>query len=609
MYLHGVGNGDPGKSWLKGLNRALAHLGQQPIAEDSVCSPIYASLLKTSGANTAAQSKSAPTRTYKAKDDRDARRKFQIRQARVARLIKEDADPRVSVNPGSIATKIDAAKAAGVAGNALSQVSYYLKDKQNRNAVLGHIIDQMPRDGEIILIGHSLGSVIAIDLLDQLPEKVHVRRFLTIGSPAGAPSLHKHKKDILPDIPYQRVDDWTNLIYRRDPVSTGRGLGAAFGGAQDFWISWPFKLSIDRVHGAEQYLAHPAAGRLIADILYPSQAVVPSSSNLVVRISDDEAGVLLSIAYGARISTYLQRTDKDANKIDSRAGRFDDALGQLQASLVAQIKERQAAGHPIPEEFVSIATGIRPQLPRRWSLSEAISMTTLLALTNIVAPYEIELDEAPLKVLPDVFTDLGLPGKSGGIVAKAIEEVTGAISSGNTWLTPKARVAAVAAGIALLAGGPIGLAMVGASGVAGAAAITSSLAAFGPGGMMGGLAMLGGLASTGSMVTTAAATIRNKPQSALDPTSIAIRAAIAYAHKLLNEPYDDQLWYDLADAETAVAAKINMLEVFSDPKSPELEQQRHVQSLIAKLIRFMCDNDLEPETVATALGIAETEKV
>ena len=44
-----------------------------------------------------------------------------------------------------------------------------------------NILDHLPSRGDTVLIGHSLGSVIAIDLLDHLPENLHVRRFVTIG--------------------------------------------------------------------------------------------------------------------------------------------------------------------------------------------------------------------------------------------------------------------------------------------------------------------------------------------------------------------------------------------------------------------------------------------
>lgn len=604
VFLHGVGDGNVDKDWLRGLNESLTALNHPPLAESAVCAPVYASLLKTVGIQ--AERNDAPTKTYSPRDVREARRKFQIRQAKVGKLIGEHSDPRVTVETGLLATVLNSATTLGVGADIIAAVSNYLKNPKLQNAVLGHIIDQLPTTGDIILIGHSLGSVIAIDLIDQLPLALHVKRFITIGSPAGAPALNRHKTEILPDIPYTRVDDWTNLLYHYDPVSMGRGLGSTFQGAQDFWVSWPFEPSIEVLHGARRYLSHPAAGVLVGDALYPTKHLVPSGSDVVARLDDEEAAVLLAMAYGARVTEYLRRHDSDSSKGDSRAARYEDALRQLETSFADQMTERQKANRPIPAEFHTLISGVRPALPRRWTLSEAITATTLLAFTNVVAPYEINIGEAAYKVLPELFLDLGFTGKSGAEVSKAIKDVSEVVSGGGFSLSPAAKIAAGAAGIALLAAGPVGLAVAGPAGVAGAAAITSSLAAFGPGGMVGGLAMLGGLATTGSMLTTAAATVRDAPQSTLDPTSIAIRVSIAHAHQRLDEPYDGTVWYDLADAETKVAAKLNMLEAYSDAKSPTLKRQMEIQALIGKLIAFMVNHGLEPDIVSKLLSSDET---
>lgn len=604
VFLHGVGDGNVDKDWLRGLNRSLADLNHPPIAEQDVCAPIYASLLRTKGSF--AERDDAPKKTYSPRDERESRRKFQIRQARAAKLVAGLADPRVSVDTRLLAKATNSAKAVGVATDVITAVSNYLKNPKLQNAVLGHIIDQLPTSGDIILIGHSLGSIIAIDLIDQLPLALHVRRFITIGSPAGAPALSKHKTKILPDIPYTRVDDWTNLMYHYDIVSTGRGLGATFPGAQDFWVSWPFEPSIEVLHGAQTYLTHPAAGRLVADILYPPTDLVPASSDLSARLDDEEAAVLLTMAYGARVAEYLRKNDSNSGEGDSRAARYEDALRQLETSFADQMKEREAAGRPIPSEFHTLVSGVRPNLPRRWNMSEAITQATLLAFTNVVAPYEINVNEARYKVLPDFFVDLGFTGKQGQQVQKAVKEVSELVDGGGWSMSPTTKIAAGAAGIALIAAGPIGLAMAGAAGVAGAAAITSSLAAFGPGGMVGGLAMLGGLATTGSMLTTAAATVRDSPGSTLDPTSVAVLIAIAYAHKLLDETHDAAVWYDLANAEARTAATLNMLDAYSDSKSAAIKRHKEIQALIAKLIKFMQDQKLEPDGVAEVLAADQT---
>ncbi len=92
----------------------------------------------------------------------------------------------------------------------------YVRDDRVRADVMNHINDFLPTYGDVLLIGHSLGSVIAIDLLDHLAEDVHVRRFITIGSPANIRALHEGSDRLLKKFPYARVDDWSNFLNVRD---------------------------------------------------------------------------------------------------------------------------------------------------------------------------------------------------------------------------------------------------------------------------------------------------------------------------------------------------------------------------------------------------------
>ena len=107
-------------------------------------------------------------------------------------------------------------------GQQLDQVRRYVESDGLRGAVLRHLLESLPTEGEIVLIGHSLGSVVAIDLLDHLPRSVHVRRFITIGSPAASSFLHDKSERLLKKFPYSRVGDWVNLYGRGDWVTGGR---------------------------------------------------------------------------------------------------------------------------------------------------------------------------------------------------------------------------------------------------------------------------------------------------------------------------------------------------------------------------------------------------
>ena len=183
----------------------------------------------------------------------------------------------------------------------------------------------------------------------------------------------------------------------------------------------------------------------------------------------------------------------------------------------------------------------------------------VLALTNCVAPYEIDPGDAPMKALPEIAAQLEFPSQIGATVAKAIKDVQMSITGKEH--VPWGRVLTAAAGIALIAAGPVGLAVAAPAGVYGAAAIVGGLAAFGPGGMIGGLAMLGGLAGAGAAGAAAGAVAHGSVAGDPGPNleKLTIRVAAEHARKLLNLPYDTTLWYQLTDFECQIAAVINRL--------------------------------------------------
>lgn len=575
VFLHGVGDGDHDRNWLSGLNQGLESAGIGAVSEDEVISPNYSTFLNLTGIKL-----KHPAVTYKVKDDQSDRRAFVRRQSRIERLL-ENAD----LADGFGFKKIpDAAMGplqyVGINAPQLKQVYNYMTDEGLRAAVLSHILGTLPRQGEIILIGHSLGSIIAIDLVDHLPEKLHVSRFITIGSPGSAQILHEKHERILKRFPYARVDDWTNLFNPKDPVTAGRGLASVFPGAQDFRIDIPYSADNRIAHNAKQYLAHPAVGMLIADALHPPADVPVTGSEVAVRLEDSDFDALFTLTFGLCVAAKISKKET--------AARYGDALKVLGDEYVDAVRQRLSMGSSLPIEVEALSRGEAPQFPDRLSLDEAVRRVVVAAFANVVQPYEIEIGSAPLDAIPSFFSSIGHTSGYGEIVREAIVEVQKVLNGGGGFTFPAGRFALAAAGVALIAAGPIGIATMGTA--AGAAAITSGLAAFGPGGMVGGLALLSGLASTGAMVTTAAATVKSGDTTVTsDPATLALHIATSYALKKVGERPDPHLWAKLTAAEGFVSDRINKLSEFSDPKSPNLVQLVQTRTIVNRLMTFTHD--------------------
>ncbi|WP_032388535.1 membrane protein [Rhodococcoides fascians] len=584
VFIHGLGDGDPEGAWLEGLNRGLVQAGHPPIDTRDVVAPRYPSLLST--LNISAK---LPPVTYKPKDDASDRVAFERRQAKVQRFLGHQ--PGVNVFGFHRVPDAPVAFLQGAAINALPlkdlpHVKRYMQEEGLRGAILRHILDHLPTSGDILLIGHSLGSVVAIDLLDNLHAGLHVRRFITIGSPANARALNENSDRLLRKFPYGRVDDWSNFFSKGDVVTAGRGLASTFQGAQDYAVD------IGLNHDAALYLEHQSVARLIGRSLYPNSVIARRTTGIDARLSDNETTILLSLRFAHTVQQHVK--DKDA------AARYASALTTQQDEVAAQVEADSVAGSSaIAPELVELANGTLPRLPHRWDLQEAVGRLVVLALTNLVDPYEINVDRAPRDALPDIAIEMGFLRSSGTTIGTAIEDVQKHITrkGGLPW----GRVLTAAVGVAIVAAGPVGLALAAPAGLFGAAALTSGLAALGPGGMIGGLAMLGGLAGTGAAVAASAAAVGGGSVEPIDDSNaLVLQVAAEHARKLLGLPHDENLWYRITELETQLSARINRLAVYSDPKSPKLETLRTDHHTVAQLLDFMIIKNLAPDIFVTA---------
>lgn len=151
-----------------------------------------------------------------------------------------------------------------------------------------------------------------------------------------------------------------------------------------------------------------------------------------------------------------------------------------------------------------------------------------------------------------------------------------------------------AVGIALVAAGPVGLMLAAPVGLAGGAAITASLAAFGPGGMVGGMALAGGLVGAGSAFTAGAA-MPSGMSEAMVRTQVVRCLAYAKSHHVLALPPDDyRSWHYLNSWRDQVAAETGRLSVLSDENAPTMKSLRTKLDILDKGLRWMVEEGLSP---------------
>jgi endonuclease G, mitochondrial len=282
VFLHGRGQQgrDPAAlraGWAGGLARGLAGAGLPPLDAKDAWFPYYGDTLATmvtSGRERAATDAfgvEPTTAEAYAPDDPSTRSVY-------AALIDEAA-----ARAGMPAGEREAAVEGGFLGGLVSllqrplswiadrsglddaviatifrDVAAYLDREPVRTGVLNAVLETVPTEGEVVLVAHSLGTVVAVDLIEKLPPGVTVPLLVTAGSPLGMDSVHKRLLTGGPMRP-ARVGTWLNAWAAADAVAIGCPLAGTWTGVQDILT----QNRKDRAHDIDEYLS---AAAVAADI-------------------------------------------------------------------------------------------------------------------------------------------------------------------------------------------------------------------------------------------------------------------------------------------------------------------------------------------------------
>lgn len=220
VFLHGVGDGNPQGNWKRILNESLTRLGYPTIDEVEVIAPIYAHALK----GTDDEGPVPPLTIPDLSRDKAAQHRWAVetRTSALERILNAGNNPGQGVPGGN--QVVEAALYAPI----FSQARNYLRDPNIRAGVLQRILKAMPKQGEILLVGHSLGSVIAADLVRRLPPEVTVTGLVTIGSPLANGEFDVDNLRRYLEAPPSNLRWWVNIWDSRDPVSAHRGVSSLF---------------------------------------------------------------------------------------------------------------------------------------------------------------------------------------------------------------------------------------------------------------------------------------------------------------------------------------------------------------------------------------------
>ncbi|AMV35879.1 hypothetical protein [Planctomyces sp. SH-PL62] len=147
----------------------------------------------------------------------------------------------------------------------LNQVTRYLTEPDLRNAIRQTVLDQM--DDAVILIGHSLGSVVAYECAHRLTSPLPL--LVTLGSPLGLRTIVTERLDPRASFP-PLVQTWLNHANLEDVVAADPDLHPLFGQTVPEGSrlnSFHFQEPGGNPHRPETYLGRLAVGKAIIEAL------------------------------------------------------------------------------------------------------------------------------------------------------------------------------------------------------------------------------------------------------------------------------------------------------------------------------------------------------
>ena len=586
LFLHGVGDGDPTDKWMAQLSQSLTELSYPSLEDVEVIAPKFSHALK--GVD---DPEKVPPRVHKKPSRADApriRREFERRMSAVEfKLGKQDRGTGILGAEVAIAAAVDYVPK-------MAQASNYLRNEALRAQVLRKVLSKIPSSGRIVLVGHSLGSVIASDLLLRLPEDIEVIGFITIGSPLGHSSFDIDKVwDSLKEPP-AHLSWWVNFWNPADFVTSGRGLSSRFPWMTDYKVTSKVRHPV-KAHSAVEYLSSPVVTEAIGYALYGSKSkeLVVRSSAIEVRLSETETLAIMALRYAHLIR---MRLDGDLGQ------RYEGALRQVQATLIDGIQRWNTEQHRATSSSITrlaldladpTAELVIPHPGTYLHIDTAVDPFCALVSENIIRPFEITVPlDIKQKALEDLSAELGLSSAFGGQVFEAAKRAHETLS-GQKIVNWK-RWGAVGLGAVALVAATGGLILAAAPGLAGAAMLTSALASFGPGGMVGGLITAGSLAGVGG--GGLAFGLASSSTTAADLESVVERMlAKDILRKALNLPLDPAVWQVLTETEIQVRREYERLDEFSDANAPGLNEIRNKLTSVERALEYLRENEHEPK--------------
>jgi len=284
VLVHGRGQGAKNptelrKSWVGALEKGLTRAGYKGIPETEIVFPFYGADLDNLAAGYADGQSGYANAKGLAKNDEETEflRDFAIELAINAGVQRDElyATKPTVVEKGplnwewvhSILRHIDGYEAAGefTLNQFTHDVFLYLKSHGIQKQIDAIVKAAIPRDEPCVVVGHSLGSIIAYRVLRSLTGATQVNAFITIGSPLGLKSVRRCLET--PRVKPSNVLEWLNVYDKRDVVALLPLDQDTWSAAQPIENVADVNNDTDNRHGISGYLGDAHVGARLGKAL------------------------------------------------------------------------------------------------------------------------------------------------------------------------------------------------------------------------------------------------------------------------------------------------------------------------------------------------------
>jgi pimeloyl-ACP methyl ester carboxylesterase len=405
VYLHGIG-AEHDDAWRDVVSAALVGVGYPGLAGVECRAPKYPNTLRYPSDER--HDLPPQTQTHLSKTERD---EVRWRNERAT----ADLERALGAHAAGWGMPL-APETVPAVMKVLPQARRYLEDEATRANTLHRVLAALPGSGPIVLLAHSLGTVIAADLLTRLPTGIEVVGVITVGSPAGHLGMHRRsdRLEVLRE-PLPQVAWWLNVWGGADPVTGLRGISHRF--------PWVLDIVLPGVrHPMENYLGSTPVACAVGRALFGSlgRELSVRESLPEPEIDDVELSAYLLLTYAHMVAERLP---------NKQQVRFRGALEVVRADLTARLE--------------LVDTDDRPDPARLRTLSKSTALMPLLAvaMTNPVAPYDIAISAGARRdALHDLAVWIGLYSGYGRTLQRALTQASLAISPtwvDRMWLRPR----------------------------------------------------------------------------------------------------------------------------------------------------------------------------